>query len=169
MSQHSHRKLWSGLLYPSKVFISCLSKIVQLTPKSTEIVGEFINYANSLFPNAGYSNRMGQHLILLKRPKTFFGEILVQISQWPANAPDNNPVENAWTMLKSFLETKNPTNKQELIQHVQEWQHKILPKTTEKLMSPMRLREKRREICRKMGKSRRVGLKINKSMHFFNH
>ena len=42
------------------------------------------------------------------------------------NSPDINPVENVWTWLKFFVEMKIAT-KQELVQHVQESQHKISP------------------------------------------
>ncbi len=106
------------------------------------------------------------------RNQRFLAENSVQILQLSANSPDINPVENVWTILKSFVQKKNPTNKQELIQHVQESQHKTLPSTREKLMSSIpicfRNASKTKGDSSKTNKSWRFRLKIHKSMFFFS-
>ena len=93
--------------------------------KYCQIVGAFIPYATAFFPGGWILEQNGVTPHTSRQTKDFFAQNSVPFLQWPPNYPDNNPVENVWTLLKSSVEKKNPKTKDELIQYVQESQHVI--------------------------------------------
>ena len=88
--------------------------------KYCEIVAEFMPHADALYPNGWVLEQDGATPPTSKETKEFLAENNIQILQWPPNSPDINPVENAWTILKDFVEKRNPQTKEELIGIIQE-------------------------------------------------
>ena len=109
--------------------------------KYCEILLEFMPYANALFANGWILEQDGATPHTSRETSDFFAENQVQILQWPPNSPDINPVENVWTILKNFVEKKNPQTKAALIENIQESQHEITESIRENLMKsiPKRL------------------------------
>ena len=68
----------------------------------------------------------------------------MQILQWPPNSHDINPVENFWTILKDYVEKKNPKTKAALVDNIQESQHKISIEVRRNLMNAI---QKRLALC----------------------
>ena len=103
--------------------------------KYCEIVAEFMPYADALYTNGWVLEQDGATPHTSKETKEFLAENNIQILQWPPNSPDINPVENVWTILKDFVEKRNPQTKEELIAIIQESQQKIGYDVREKLMN----------------------------------
>jgi hypothetical protein len=43
-----------------------------------------------------------------RKTRDFFLEVKLHVLEWPANSPDLNPIENAWSYLKSRIESRFP-------------------------------------------------------------
>ena len=79
--------------------------------KYCETIGDFIPYATPSFPDGWILEQDGTTPHTSRQTKDFFAKNSVHFRQRPPNSPDNNPVENAWTIPKSFEVKKNPKKK----------------------------------------------------------
>lgn len=52
--------------------------------------------------------------------KNFFSENNIDVMLWPANSPDLNPIENVWNLIKKNIGKIYITNKEELINRINE-------------------------------------------------
>ena len=91
---------------------------------------------------AGSLSKTVRHLTM-----EFFEEKNLQFLQWPPNSPDVNPIENVWEILKNAVEQKNPKNKQELIEAIQNSKSVITREISENLMNSV---GKRLKSCKRL-------------------
>ncbi|KAL4461769.1 hypothetical protein ABPG72_017970 [Tetrahymena utriculariae] len=57
------------------------------------------------------------------------------VSDWPANSPDLNPIENVWHYLKSKIQEDFPTNKNTLINSIKKQWKTVTPELCQKYMN----------------------------------
>lgn len=62
------------------------------------------------------------------------------VSDWPANSPDLNPIENIWGMMKKAIEKKKPKDLEELVIIIQEIWITLTPEYLLNLVNSMQMR-----------------------------
>ncbi len=62
----------------------------------------------------------------------------IQVMEWPPYSPDLNPIENLWSILNDRLIDRNPSNKSELFNQIQEGWNDIPLKILHNLVKSMR-------------------------------
>ena len=76
-----------------------------------------------------------------KKVKKWHQENQVRQLVWPGNSPDLNPIENLWAILKQKVRNKEPKNKQQLINAINDsWEKEIPQETCQNLVLSMKRR-----------------------------
>lgn len=126
--------VWGALSFKS-FYLEIIENGTINSRKYCNIIQNFVPHANALFPNGWILEQDGATPHTSHETRNFFMDNFLQILQWPPNSPEINPIENVWTVLKAFVEKKNPQSKHELIQYIQESQHEITISLRRNLMS----------------------------------
>ena len=135
--------VWGALSFKG-FYLKIIDSGTLNSQKYCNIVSEFMPYANAFYPDGWILEQDGATPHTSKESKNFLRGNNVQILQWPPNSPDINPVENVWTILKNYVEKKNPQTKAALVDNFQESQHKISIEVRRNLMNAI---QKRLALC----------------------
>jgi transposase len=98
--------------------------------KASELVSKF---DSTLYPGLRWSNRLGKQSRLIidndgRHTTTAWKDYMARkqlrpLDPWPSNSPDLSPVENVFSYMKCYVESRHPSNAQELEKAVRDaWQ-----------------------------------------------
>ena len=66
-------------------------------------------------------NKIKPHVTRQKQVKKFMNESYIKLLEWPENCPDQNPIENLWSICT--LRTMDCTLKEKMIQALSQMNH----------------------------------------------
>ncbi|KAJ7319862.1 hypothetical protein JRQ81_019373 [Phrynocephalus forsythii] len=72
-----------------------------------------------------------------KSTKTWFNDHRITVSEWPANSPDLNPIENLWDTAERKMRDMRPKNAAELKTTIEASWSSITPQQCQRLIASM--------------------------------
>lgn len=133
--------IWGCMSRSSVGRLQVLNGVVNADRYINEVLQEkLLQSARDMFGDGGHFlfQQDGAPCHTAKKSMKWFRDNGVQVIAWPGNSPDLNPIENLWSRLKKLVSSKNPSNRQQLIEAViNSWFHVITPVELEKLVDSM--------------------------------
>lgn len=131
--------VWGGISYKGKTKLIMIRGTIN-SEKYQDIMSEAEPSIKTLFPRYFTFQQDNAPCHVSLSTTNWFKGAKWNVSKWPANSPDLNPIENVWRLMKTAVEKRNPKNLDHLEQIIQQVWDELDMKTVKSLVASMKNR-----------------------------